>query len=219
MQTFFDMHIFLIATLLCLTHTSPAHPLQPRNQLTAASILKITPSTSTCASPPAPGECRTATQAAPYLAISFTNFGLTSFPIQAALLSLILYETADFKYSKNHFPGVPGQGTRNMQSPQYNLEYAKWLATVCTNCGITTQQVDAAQAQGPAAVLELVNGDEWGFGSAAWFFSTQCSADVKKGLAAGTESGWDAYLTTCIGTSVTEERTAVWRKAMALGHW
>ena len=106
-----------------------------------------------------------------------------------------------------------------MQSPEYNLEYAQWLASQCTNCGISAAAVQKAQAKGPVSVLGLVNSDEWGFGSAAWFWSTQCDASVKEGLKAGTEQGWEAYLSQCVGTSVTEERTAIWRKSMALGSW
>ncbi|KAK5174450.1 uncharacterized protein LTR77_001530 [Saxophila tyrrhenica] len=214
------MHISLFS-LLALAATLPTHaqPLTSSRTLTAASILKIAPSTRTCASPPAPGECRTASQAAPYLALSFQNYYLPSFATQAALLALILYESANFQYAKNHFPGVPGQGTRNMQSPEYNLKYATWLATVCQNCGIGMEEVEQAEQEGPEAVLGTVNGDMWGFGSAAWFLATQCGEDVRRGLEQGTEEGWEGYLTGCVGTTVTEERTAVWRKVMALKGW
>lgn len=106
-----------------------------------------------------------------------------------------------------------------MQSPQFNVEYAKWLSTVCKNCGITPKEVATAEAQGPVEVLKLVNNDEWGFGSAAWFLSTQCSTSVKQGLQAGTEAGFDAYLTSCIGTTVNENRTAIWQKSSALKEW
>jgi hypothetical protein len=153
------------------------------------------------------------------VAISFTNFGVSDFNTQAALLSLMLYESGSFKYAINHFPGVPGQGTRNMQSPQFNLEYAKWLSTVCKNCGITPNDVATAEAKGPVAVLALVNSDEWGFGSAAWFWDTQCSSDIKQDLKAGTEAGWNAYLTSCVGTTATSARTAIWKKALELKGW
>lgn len=215
----FDNMILDLILLALVASTTIASPLIPTKRISAADIMKIAPETSSCANGPAPGECRTATQAAPYVAISFSNFGITDFNSQAALLSLMLYETANFKYAINHFPGVPGQGTRNMQSPEFNLEYAKWLSTICTNCGITPNQVAAAEAQGPVAVLKLVNTDEWGFGSAAWFLSTQCDAPVKEGLKAGTQAGWEAYLTSCIGTTVTADRTAIWTKALALKGW
>lgn len=208
-----------------LSATTTAAPLQPRAQtsttLTAKSILSIDPSTSSCANSPAPNECRTAAQAAPYLALSFTNFHAQDFNTQAALLSLILFETAGFKYSRNHFPapGRPGQGTRNMQMPENNLKYAQWLAQTCTNCGISAEAVAKAEKAGPDAVLDLVNGDQWGFSSAAWFLDTQCEGSVKEGLASGSLQGWESYLTGCVGTTATEERTAIWRKAVGLGHW
>lgn len=159
------------------------------NPTSTVDIIKIDSTTSSCDNAPAAGECRTAAQAAPYIAISFTKFGVTSFGEQAALVALMLYESGGFKYSRNHFPGIPGQGTRNMQSPAYNAQYAHFLATVCTDCGISAADVARASAQGPAAVLDLLNSDEWSFGSAAWVLRTQCAADVRLGLAAQTQAG------------------------------
>lgn len=72
------------------------------------------PATSSCSSTLAAGECRTAAHVAPYIANSFTHFGITTSGEQAALLALMLYESATFKYARNHFPDVPDQGTRNM---------------------------------------------------------------------------------------------------------
>jgi len=130
----------------------------------------------------------------------------------------MLYESGDFKYAQNHFPGVPGQGTRNMQSPAYNLKYAEYLATVYTNCGINSAQVQQASAEGPVALLALVNTEEWTFGSAAWYLVTQCGASVREGLAAGTQEGWEGYLQ-CVGTSGDEKRDQLWSAAMSLKQW
>lgn len=187
-------------------------------QFTAKSILAVAPETATCDS--SLPECATAAVAAPNIAISFYNFGITSFGAQAAILSLILFESGSFKYSRNHFPapGKPGQGTRNMQSPAYNLKYAQWLASVCKNCGISADQVAAADKSGPADVLALVNGDQWGFGSASWFLKTQCDASILAGLADASEVSWEAYIG-CIGTTVTDDRKAGWQKVVALGKW
>lgn len=188
------------------------------NAISAADIIRVAPSTANCDNAPAAGECRTAAQAAPYIGVSFTNFGITSFNTQAALVALMLYESGDLKYAQNHFPGIPGQGTRNMQSPEYNIKYAEWLSTTCQDCGITAAQVEEAKAKGPEAVLELVNTDEWSFGSAAWFLTTQCGPSVRPALAKGDEAGWQAYMG-CIGTSVTDDRTKIWESAIALGSW
>lgn len=106
-----------------------------------------------------------------------------------------------------------------MQSAAFNLKYAEWLAASMMGSGISISQVQKAQSEGPTQVLELVNCERWSFASAAWFLATQCDKEVSKGLAAATEEGWNAYLTDCIGTTVTEDRTTIWRKAIALGKW
>ncbi|KAK4631363.1 hypothetical protein CLAFUW4_02426 [Fulvia fulva] len=182
------------------------------NTITPQSLITLAPSTSSCASASYPDECRTASIAAPAIAASFKQFKLNTFGAQAAAVAIQLFESGNFQYSKNHFPapGRPGQGTRNMQSPAFNEKYAEYLATV-PGSGITEEQVEAAKAKGPADVLELVNGDRWGFGSAAWFIGTQCSEDVRKGLDLGTQVGFERGLTECAGTEVTADRISGWR--------
>jgi hypothetical protein len=106
-----------------------------------------------------------------------------------------------------------------MQSPAFNLKYAQWLAANMTNSGISLQQVEKAESEGPVQVLALVNGERWSFASAAWFLATQCNGEISQGLAASTEEGWNTYLTDCVGTTVTDDRTAIWKKAIALGKW
>ncbi|OQO04301.1 hypothetical protein B0A48_10912 [Cryoendolithus antarcticus] len=206
----------LTLALLLATSTSAQPTAAP--QLTAANIIAIAPSTASCAGSVAQSECRTAAQAAPWLTYSFSNFGHSAFSTQAALLSLILYETANFTYSVNHYPGVPGQGTRNMQSPAFNLLYAKWLSESCKNCRLSAAQVANAEGASVEAVLDLVNGDEFGFGSAAWFLATQCTADVRAALATGTAEGWEAYMG-CVGAQAGGERQAIWEGIIGLGHW
>ena len=60
----------------------------------------------------------------PHIVKSFQHYGISSAGVQAALLSIMAFESGNFKYSINISPGVPGQGTRNMQSPKFNMEYA-----------------------------------------------------------------------------------------------
>ncbi|KAK5127060.1 hypothetical protein LTR85_008419 [Meristemomyces frigidus] len=208
--------IFTLCAILSATFTSP---LKRAITITAANIVSVDPKTSSCANAPVADQCRTAAQAAPYISISYSNFGITDFNTQASLLALMLYESGAFKYSTNIYPGIAGQGTRNMQNPEDNLAYAEWLATVCSNCGVTSAQVQEASAAGPAAVLDLVNTDEWGFGSAAWFLKTQCSESIQQGLAAGTQAGWEDYLTVCLRAAVDDERNQLWTAAMGLKQW
>jgi hypothetical protein len=187
--------------------------------LTSVDIATITPESTNCTGAPYPAECATATEATPWINLAFHTFGIHEFGTQAALLSLILYESGSFKYNINHYPGIPGQGTRNMQSPAFNLKYAQWLAANKTDSGISSQQVDEAEKEGPVQVLALVNGERWSFASAAWFMATQCNGEVGQGLATLTEEGWNTYLTDCVGTTVTDDRTAIWKRAIALEKW
>ncbi|KAG9848271.1 hypothetical protein KCU98_g4788, partial [Aureobasidium melanogenum] len=83
------------------------------------------PPLASCTGAPYPAECATADDAVSWINLAFHSFGIDAFGTQAALLSLMLYESGFFKYNINHYPGVPGQGTRNMQSPAFNLKYAQ----------------------------------------------------------------------------------------------
>ncbi|KAF2723110.1 hypothetical protein K431DRAFT_33022 [Polychaeton citri CBS 116435] len=186
------------------------------NQITAAAIISIDPSTQSCgpSGSTTTSECAPASAAAPAIAESFRTFNIDTFGEQAALLSLMLYESASFEYSRNHFPapGTPGQGTRNMQSPAFNEQYSGYLAEQ----GLAK---DGAGTPTQLSFDELVASDRWSFGSAAWFLQTQCGDSIRQGLASGSRAGWDAYLTTCVGTTSTDDRAAIWQKVIGLGGW
>ena len=138
---------------------------------------------------------------------AFHKYGISSAGEMAAVLSLMAFETQDFKYNTNHFPGWPGQGTRNMQMPPLNLKYAQSIPDLATAAG------------DPVQVLKLLtSSDEYDFGSGSWFLSTQCPDSVRSGLQTGSQQGWEAYITSCVQTSVTPERQAYWERAKkALG--
>ena len=88
--------------------------------LTEAQLIQIAPKSKSCDDAPAKGECATAKIAADYTSQSFNKYKVTNKAEQAAILSLMAFESDDFKYNKNHFPGTPGQGSksnpRNIQS-------------------------------------------------------------------------------------------------------
>ncbi|OBT80513.1 hypothetical protein VF21_00827 [Pseudogymnoascus sp. 05NY08] len=181
-----------------------------------AQLLSIAPTSSTCASAPFPSECRTAEQAGPFLISTMVANAIYSPPELAALLALIAFESGEFKYTRNHFPGRPGQGTRNMQMPNFNLAYALSLAK--TKDAATKiaagRQADALSDAEKDQILALVEGDEFGWGSVAWFYNSQCGADVHKAVQAGGKTGWVAYLG-CVGVESGAERDAYWERATA----
>jgi hypothetical protein len=124
------MHLLTPLTLLLALATAhPLHkPLHKTNtkskaitdtntSITESQILTIAPTSNTCDNPPAVGECATAKTAATYTSQSFDTYGVTSKAEQAAVLSLMAFESLDFKYNKNHFPGVAGQGSTYNPNP------------------------------------------------------------------------------------------------------
>ena len=93
-----------------------------------------------------------------------------------------------------------------MQEYTFNLPYAQSISALS---GVLA----GAEAQGPDAVLQLlIENAEYDFGSAAWFYTSQCGGSVKSGLQAGTQAGWEAYVG-CIGAEVSDDRTALWTTA------
>jgi hypothetical protein len=213
----------LIATLLqalTLISIASAIPLA-KKQATCISpnnLITIAPDTASCDGAPFPEECDSASVAALNIAQSFSLFNIDSFGTQAALVAIMLFESGDFKYKINHFPGVAGQGTRNMQSPAFNSKYADWIVANGQDASITQGSV-AATANNPAALLDLINTDQWSFASAAWFVSTQCDASQIQALGDESQASFEAYLTGCVGTTVTEDRIAGWEKVIGLGGW
>ncbi|RFU33600.1 hypothetical protein B7463_g2743, partial [Scytalidium lignicola] len=181
----------------------------------ASQLLAIAPTSANCDGAPAPSECATATQAAPYLINAMGSYNITSASEIAALLSLIAYETDDFKYNINHYPGNPGQGTRNMQMASYNLMYAQSISelqqslasitTASTTGGLSSDQLNDIRA--------LVLPDQYSWASAAWFLTSQCQ-NARPALQAGGQAGFEAYMS-CVGTSVTDDRLAYWTRAQA----
>jgi hypothetical protein len=210
---------FLVASLSCaatlplatFTHLSN----RAAGSSAASQLLVIAPTSNTCTGAPFPSECATSDQAAPYLISAMSTYSITSPPEIAALLSLIAYETGDFKYAINHYPapGRPGQGTRNMQMASYNLLYVKSIPGLSSSLtAITTaSSTDGLSDDQLNAVRALVLPDEYAWGSAAWFLTTQC-ASVRSQLQAGGQAGYEAYLE-CVGTTATSDRLAYWTRA------
>lgn len=197
------LRILFVTSLVFAVYTA-SMPINAREvtSLTLSGLLTVAPNSQSCASAPFPTECRTADQALPLIIAAFNTYDITHPAVQAALLSLMAYESGEFVYNQNHFPGVPGQGTRNMQSPTYNAMYA-------TSLGI------GSFATG-SELMQAVGADQYTFASAAWFITTQCDFRVRENMWSGSKTAWEAYLTGCVGTVADEGRVAYWTKAMGV---
>jgi hypothetical protein len=198
---------FMLPALLAgLVLGAPSDSRQLTRHVTTAAdiILAIMPNSSSCSGAAYADECRTASEAAPYVIHSFANFTVYAPAQIAACLAYMAYESGQLEYKKNHYPapGRPGQGTAIMMMPNYVAMYAGAIFGA------------SATASGDvSAILDLVMDDKYNFGAPAWFLTSQCP-DAKRQLATDAEGGWAAFMT-CAGVSVTEEpeRTTYWTAA------
>ncbi|KAH8831346.1 hypothetical protein DL96DRAFT_1587412 [Flagelloscypha sp. PMI_526] len=201
---------------------------QAGSAITPAQLTQIAPALATC-NPAAQfaDECRNAEQAAPLLNGGFDQFGITSVGEKAAILSLLMFESGNFAFDKNHFPapGRPGQGTRNLMMFPFVYQYAvdtpetsaAALALVPNDAAAATASADTMNA-----VRELVLKDDLSFASGMWFYKasgpskTGCAANqaIVDGLVAETVEGWSNFITNCISTTVTPERQTVWEATL-----
>ncbi|KAF7586264.1 hypothetical protein BBP40_009177 [Aspergillus hancockii] len=170
-------------------------------------IRAVAPDSKSCDGAVAPDECATSDTAAQNIAKSFDKYQVTSLAEQAAIISLLALESGEFKFSRNKYPGIAGQGTRNMQSPEYNAKYADSIPAL-------SDKLEGV-SKDPSKVLDLLLSEkEWDFGSGAWFLTTQCSAEVRSALQTGSEAGWAGYIEKCVRTSITESRKSYWTEAI-----
>ncbi|KAK4939908.1 hypothetical protein LTR10_019867 [Elasticomyces elasticus] len=178
-----------------------------------AQLLYIAPTSATCTGAEFPSECVVSGESlAQSIVDSFAKYNVSTAPEQAALLSWMAYESGEWKYNQNHYPapGRPGQGTRNMMMPNYVLEYASSLPEL-------SAQVAGANGD-VSTVLALVQRDEYSFASAAWYYSTQCGEGVEQAVRQEGLTGWQAFVSECVVTTVNGEREAYWERACeALG--
>lgn len=208
------MHLrTLIQTLLAgLATTSPLLH-RAASSTAEAQLLLIAPLSASCTSAPFPAECATASSAAPFLISAMDAYAIRSGPEIAALLSLIAFETGDFRYDRNHYPGRAGQGTRNMQLAPWNLEYASSIPELAPKVlaitggtaaeGLSDEQLNEVRG--------LVLDDRFSWKSAVWFYVTKCGA-VRDEVQAGGQTGFEAYMQ-CVGVQTTPDRLEYWRRA------
>ncbi|KAH8929529.1 hypothetical protein BT69DRAFT_175216 [Atractiella rhizophila] len=189
--------------------------------LSVNQLLAIAPSTAVCnSSATFAAECRTADEAVPYINESFKTYAVESEGEVAALISLMLFETGNLRFEKNHFPapGRPGQGTRNLMMFNFVYDYALSIPetrdaalALCpfppdsTSDDPTSPTYISPDTKN--AVLALVLPDTYSFASAAWFLKTKCPAEVSELLKEGGCAGFQAYIGAgCIGTTDPDGR-------------
>jgi len=194
--------------------------------ITEAQLLQIAPNSKTCdPTAKAANECRTAAQAAPLINAAHKQFGINTKGEAAALVSLQVFESGQFKFDRNQ-AGNPGQGTRNEMNFPFIYQYALDTPSIkdaALNLVPAGTNLNTVTNSTKNDVLNIVlQHDDLSFASAAWFLKrsaatagTGCSPAIISGLQAGTEKGWEAYITGCVGTTVTDDRRAVYNATLA----
>ncbi|PVF98374.1 hypothetical protein CPB86DRAFT_705243, partial [Serendipita vermifera] len=116
--------------------------------------------------------------AAPFINASFKKYNFTTVGEQAALFSLMAFESGNFKFDVNMFPGRPGQGIHAIR------------ADLNSNSRAADVPSDDQKNQIRATVL----GDELSFASAAWFLRTRCNASISEGLKSASTEAFNNYM-------------------------
>ncbi|KAJ6538830.1 hypothetical protein DFH09DRAFT_1323496 [Mycena vulgaris] len=223
---FFTKVVSVASILLASHHLVRAAPLPqaaapPAGDITPAELVQMGALPDCSTATQFPSECRTADQAAPFVNQAFRDFGLVTNGEKAALLSLMLFESGGFAFDINHSLNTPGQGTRNLMNFPFILQYALDTPSVAAQA----QSLAAAGTTSPDtqnAIRALVLPDPLSFASAMWFYTrsgdakTGCVAmpGMVDGLQLATQPGWEAFITQCVGTTVTPERLALYQKTL-----
>jgi len=186
--------------------------------ISAAQIVSAVPSTASCLAGNA--ACRNATEMAPFINKSFAKFGFTTPGEQAALFSLMAFESGAFQFDVNMFPGRPGQGTRNMMMFDFILPYAVQYNTtgvhaIRPDLTLQSTSADVPDDTQKNSIRATVLSDTLSFASAAWFLRTKCGPEIALGLKTATEDAFNAYMGTgCINAGEDPARLALYQKTL-----
>ncbi|KAJ1819980.1 hypothetical protein LPJ60_003471 [Coemansia sp. RSA 2675] len=188
---------------LCIRDTTSAITLGQLNKAIPARA-----SDSSCSSVSTPDECAPNSRAVAAINSAIAKYGVTQRGEIVALISLMAYESANWQYNINHFPGRPGQGTRAMLMYNFIEQYAQWLypseATKVLAAGASTDAQNNVRA--------LVLGDNDSFGSAFWYLVNKASAYHGKGdkLRSGNADDFKDYIVNGVGAGWDDSRHSIW---------
>ena len=190
----------LFASLVAAAPTETAvHSFFRRDTSAATLIAEVMPGTLSCTNTVPDTGCVNNTYAAGFFIHAFDTYNIRTSAEIAGVLALTSLESGDLTARSRS--DYPGQGTSNMQSPAYNLDYARTFPELAATAN--------ASASDPTAVLALVTPDKYNFASGAWFLATQCSDAIRTKLQTGTDAGFAAYMS-CVGVNVTDSRHEHW---------
>ncbi|KAJ2559662.1 hypothetical protein EV175_000236 [Coemansia sp. RSA 1933] len=159
----------------------------------------------------ATSECATNTQALASINKAISTYGVTQMGEITALVSLMAYESSDWLYNINHYPGRAGQGTRAMLMYNFISEYASNLhptdTTTALAAGTLTDNV-----MNSVRALVLDNDDS--FGSAFWYLVNHAAEyhGNDSHLRLGNFADFQDYVVNGVGAGWDDGRKTVWER-------
>ncbi|KAJ1877995.1 hypothetical protein LPJ57_003656 [Coemansia sp. RSA 486] len=201
-----------ILPALCAGASASAITLEQLNQAVPSRA-----SDGSCAAVSTPSECTTNSRAVTAINHAITKYGVTSTGEIAALIALMAYESADWQYNINHYPGRPGQGTKAMLMYDFIEKYAQQVhQSETTRVLISGGGSDAAKN----SVRELVLDDDDSFGAAFWYLTTQASAyhNNPAKLRAGNADDFKEYIVSGVNAGWDDKRMSIWSQVNSAFH-
>ncbi|KAJ2090747.1 hypothetical protein IW138_002365 [Coemansia sp. RSA 986] len=158
--------------------------------------------------------CATNPQALSSINKAIAKYEVTEKGEIAALIALMAYESGDWLYNYNVYPGRPGQGTRAMLMFNFIVEYAANLHPD------STKQI---LESGPMSdiimddVLRLVLNNDDSFGAAFWYLINKAPTyhNNPNKLRVGNLADFQDYVTNGVGATWDDSRKAAWDKTNA----
>ncbi|KAJ2016579.1 hypothetical protein GGI03_005153 [Coemansia sp. RSA 2337] len=198
----FTLSCSLVAVAgLCIRDSTTAITLDQLNK-----AIPVRASDSSCSSVSTPDECAPNSRAVKAINAAISKYGVTQRGEIVALISLMAYESANWQYNVNHFPGRPGQGTRAMLMYNFIEQYAQALypseATLAV--GSSTEALNNVRA--------LVLNDNDSFGSAFWYLVNKASGYHAKAdkLRSGNADDFKDYIVNGVGAGWDDTRHTIW---------
>ena len=182
------------------------------SDITAAQVLQFAPN------------CPDSEAAASALNDAFRAYGLDTLGQIAGLTAYMAYESGDFVYDKNVFPGRPGQGTKCMlMFPHlYNfaISFPELKPQVLnlspdgakTTTGVTSSNYEELfDPDTENKIRELVvSGDKYTYKCAAWFVTSYPGATCDKTVLNSGLEGFKETMNTCFYAAINDDRISKW---------
>ena len=194
--------------------------------ITADQVSKFAPGTSACTTSTL--ECTSCQDTANGLNDAFKTYGFTTLGQKAGIIAYMAFESVDFAYNTNQFPGRPGQGTKCMLMPPHLYNFAisfpelkpqvESLSPSAAKDGVTYGNYDALFSEDTTRnqIRALVLPNEYTFKCATWFMTSYTAVTCDKTVLDEGLSGFKKTMKSCFGVDVdvTPERTAKYCSTM-----